>query len=592
MPRQISFRLLALVALIAPAALLAQGGRGGGRAADSIKYVYPTTPQLDKLKAEAATLIDGEAKQIQEMVDEVFSFGEPGFQEFETVKYLTGILEQNGFKVQRNVAGIPTGFVATWGSGKPVISLGSDIDDIPQASNKPGVGWHDPLVEGAPGHGEGHNSGEPLNIAAAIAVKKIMERDHIQGTIQIWDGVAEELMSGKAWFVRAGVFKDVDVTLFTHVGNDLGVSYGQSSSNALISAIFKFKGQAAHAAGAPWRGKSACDAAMLMGMSWEFQREHMEIFQRSHYVIPDCGDQPNVVPPTSSIWFYFRNLDYDRTLAMFEDAKKKATAAAMMTGTQVDTVMMLGSGWSGHFSRPVAEDMYANIKRVGMPTWDDKDQTLAKGTQRELGARETGLLVGDRGLRLNSGAIESQRTGGGSDDIGDVSWVVPTITLNYPSNIPGLPGHHWANAISMATPIAHKGVVAGAKVQAMTMLDILLQPQLVKDAWDYFTNVETKDVKYKSFFSATDQPPTYLNKERMEKYRPLMKPFYYDPKKYSTYLGAVGDQVSNRSQHRAVEKSGKMRRNYTCQTPTTNQHPQLLPLLTVNFQQPTSSCGD
>ncbi len=540
MPRQISFRLLALVALIAPASLLAQGGRGGGRAADSIKYVYPTTPQLDKLKAEAATLIDGEAKQIQEMVDEVFSFGEPGFQEFETVKYLTGILEQNGFKVQRNVAGIPTGFVATWGSGKPVISLGSDIDDIPQASNKPGVGWHDPLVEGAPGHGEGHNSGEPLNIAAALAVKKIMERDHIPGTIQIWDGVAEELMSGKAWFVRAGVFKDVDVTLFTHVGNDLGVSYGQSSSNALISAIFKFKGQAAHAAGAPWRGKSACDAAMLMGISWEFQREHMELAQRSHYVIPDCGDQPNVVPPTASIWYYFRNLDYDRTLAMFEDAKKKATAAAMMTGTQVDTIMMLGSGWSGHFSRPVAEDMYANIKRVGMPTWDDKDQTLAKGTQRELGARETGLLVGDRGLRLNGGAIESQRTGGGSDDIGDVSWVVPTITLNYPSNIPGLPGHHWANAISMATPIAHKGVTAGAKVQAMTMLDILLQPQLVKDAWDYFTNVETKDVKYKSFFSATDQPPTYLNKERMEKYRPLMKPFYYDPKKYSTYLEQLG----------------------------------------------------
>ena len=540
MKRHWLIRLLLLTAVAAPVSLFAQGGRGGGRAADSIKYVYTGTPQLEKLKAEASTLIDGQAKKIQEMVDMVFSFGEPGFQEFETVKYLTGILEENGFKVQRNVAGIPTAFVATWGSGKPVISLGSDIDDIPQASNKPGVGWHDPLVEGAPGHGEGHNSGEPLNIAAALAVKKIMERDHIPGTIQIWDGVAEELMSGKAWLVRAGVFKDVDVTLFTHVGNSLAVSYGQSGSNALISAQFKFKGQAAHAAGAPWRGKSACDAAMLMGMSWEFQREHMELAQRSHYVIPDCGDQPNVVPPTSAIWFYFRNLDYDRTMAMFEDAKKKAQAAAMMTGTQLDTVMMLGSGWSGHFSRPVAEDMYANIKRVGMPKWDEKDQLLAKGTQRELGARETGLLEGDRGLSISGGAIEAQRTGGGSDDIGDVSWVVPTITLNYPSNIPGLPGHHWANAISMATPIAHKGVVAGAKVQAMTMLDILLTPQLVKDAWDYFTNVETKDVKYKSFFAATDQPPIWLNKERMEKFRPLMKPFYYDPKKYASYLDQLG----------------------------------------------------
>ncbi|HVT40940.1 MAG TPA: amidohydrolase [Gemmatimonadaceae bacterium] len=532
--------MLGALTLLTPSLLAAQGrgGRGGFNAADSIKYTYPSTPQLEKLKDDAAREIDGMSKKIQEMVDMVFSFGEPGFQEFETVKYLTGILEQNGFKVQRGVAGIPTAFVATWGSGKPVISLGSDIDDIPQASNKPGVGWHDPIVEGAPGHGEGHNSGEPLNIAAALAVKKIMERDHIAGTIQIWDGVAEELMSGKAWLVRAGVFKDVDVTLFTHVGNDLGVSWGQSGSNALISALFKFKGQAAHAAGAPWRGKSALDAAMLMGMSWEFQREHMDLPQRSHYVIPDGGDQPNVVPSTASIWFYFRHLDFDRTMAMFDDAKKKATAAAMMTGTQVDTIMMLGSGWSGHFSRPIAEAMYQNIKKVGMPTWDDKDQLLAKGIQRELGQRENGLQT--TGGRLAGPALEAMRTGGGSDDIGDVSWVVPTITLNYPSNIPGLPGHHWANAISMATPIAHKGVAAGAKVQAMTMLDILLTPQVVTDAWDYFRTVQTKDIKYKPFFAATDQPPIWLNKERMEKYRPLMQKYYYDPKKYPTYLDQLG----------------------------------------------------
>jgi aminobenzoyl-glutamate utilization protein B len=539
MPRR-TLSLAVAFALLVPGLLTAQGrgGRGGFSAADSIKYTYPSTPQLEKLKADAATEIDGMKKKIQEMVDMVFSFGEPGFQEFETVKYLTGILEQNGFKVQRGVAGIPTAFVATWGSGKPVISLGSDIDDIPQASNKPGVGYHDPIVEGAPGHGEGHNSGEPLNIAAAIAVKKIMERDHIQGTIQVWDGVAEELMSGKAWLVRAGVFKDVDVTLFTHVGNDLGVSWGQSGSNALISAIFKFKGQAAHAAGAPWRGKSALDAAMLMGVSWEFQREHMDLPQRSHYVIPDGGDQPNVVPSTASIWFYFRHLDFDRTLAMFEDAKKKATAAAMMTGTQVDTIMMVGSGWSGHFSRPIAEAMYQNIKKVGMPTWDENDQILAKGIQRELGQRENGLSA--TGGRLGGPANEATRTGGGSDDIGDVSWVVPTITLNYPSNIPGLPGHHWANAISMATPIAHKGVVAGAKVQAMTMLDILLTPQMVTDAWDYFRTVQTKDIKYKPFFAATDMPPIWLNKERMEKYRPLMAKYYYDPKKFDNYLQQLG----------------------------------------------------
>jgi aminobenzoyl-glutamate utilization protein B len=512
---------------------------GGGGAADSIKYRYASTPQLDRLKAEAAREIDAKAKMIQVMVDQVFSYGELGFQETETSKYLSGLLEENGFKVERGVAGMPTAFVARWGSGKPVISLGSDIDDIPQAGQKPGVGYKDPMIVGAPGHGEGHNAGMPLNIAAALVVKKIMERDHIPGTLVLWPGVAEELMSGKAWLVRAGVFKDVDITLFTHVSSDFGVSWGQSSSNALISAIFKFKGSSAHAAGAPWRGKSALDAVMLMATSWEFQREHMPLAQRSHYVIPDGGDQPNVVPSTASIWFYFRQTDYEKTLAMFDDAKVKAKAAAMMTGTAVDTVMMVGSGWSGHFSRPIAEAMYQNIKTVGMPTWDDKDQALATGIQRELGVADSGMTSRTTG-RLEGPLPEAQRTGGGSDDIGDVAWTVPTVTLRFPSNIPNMPGHNWANAISMATPIAHKGVVAGAKAQAMTMLDILLTPQIVTDAWDYFTTVQTKTIKYHPFFAATDQPPIWLNENTMAKYRPEMRKFYYDSKKYGTYLEQLG----------------------------------------------------
>jgi len=524
------------LALVPSSTALAQ--RGGANAADSIKYKYPSTPKLEALKAEAAKEIDAKAKTIQEMVDQVFSFGELGMQEVETSKYLTGLLEQNGFKVERGVAGIPTAFVAKWGSGKPVISLGSDIDGIPQAWNEPGVGYKQTHIQGAPGHGEGHNSGMPLNVAAAIVVKKIMQRDKIPGTLVLWPGVAEEQMSGKAWLVRAGVFKDVDVTLFTHVGQSLQVSWGQSGSNALISAIFKFKGSSAHAAGAPWRGKSALDAVMLMGQAWEFHREHMELPQRSHYVIKDGGDQPNVVPSTASIWFYFRERDYPRTMAMFEAAKKMAQGATLMTDTQIDTIMMIGSGWSGYFSRPVAEAMYENIQKVGMPTWDEKDQTLAKGIQRELGVPDSGLST--RPGRLNGPVNEATRMGGGSDDIGDVSWNVPTITLNYPSNIPGMPGHNWANAISMATPIAHKGVVAGAKVQAMTILDILLTPQIVTDAWDYFNTVQTKDVKYKPFFAPTDKPPIWLNADIMAQYRPEMRKYYYDPKKYKTYLDQLG----------------------------------------------------
>jgi aminobenzoyl-glutamate utilization protein B len=486
-------------------------------------------------------------KQAQVMVDSVFSFGELGFQEFETSKYLTGILEKEGFKIERGVAGIPTAFVATWGSGKPVIALGSDIDDIPQASQKPGVAWHEALIEGAPGHGEGHNSGMPLNILAALSVKKIMEREHLQGTIKLWPGVAEEELGSKAQFVRAGVFKDVDIVLFCHVGANLGVSYGPTSSNGLVSVEYSFKGESAHAAGAPWRGKSALDAVELMDVGWNFRREHLRLAQRSHYVITNGGDQPNVVPPNATVWYYFREADYEHIMDMWKIGNNMAQAATLMTDTTY-TSRLLGSAWPGYFNKPIAEDMYENIKKVGLPVWSEEDQTLAKALQKELKVPVNGLATKIQPLRAprvqpaegEGEGGQQQPTGGGSDDIGDVSWVVPTVTLNYPSNIPGGPGHNWANAIAMATPIAHKGVVAGAKVQAMTMLDILLHPELVKNAWDYFNNVQNKGTTYKSFLRPEDKPAIWLNQAIMDKYRPEMKKFYYDPSKYDTYLEQLG----------------------------------------------------
>ncbi|HEX3745202.1 MAG TPA: peptidase dimerization domain-containing protein [Bryobacteraceae bacterium] len=505
------------------------------------------------MKADLVGQIDAMKKQAQVMVDSVFSFGELGFQEFETSAYLSGILEKEGFKIEHNYAGVPTAWVASWGSGKPVISLGSDIDDIPQASQKPGVGYHDPIVESAPGHGEGHNSGVPLNIIAALAVKKVMEREHLQGTIRLWPGVAEELVGAKAYFVKAGMFKDVDVCLFTHVAAGFGVSSGPAmNQNGLVSVEYMFKGESAHAAAAPWRGKSALDAVELMDVGWNFRREHLRLAQRSHYVITDGGDQPNVVPPSAAVWYYFREADYDHIIDLWQKGDNTAKGATLMTDTSF-TSRLLGSAWPGYFSKPIADDMEANIAKVGMPQWSDEDQALAKGLQKELGQRVSGLSTrvptprppqpqreargGDGGFGGEGGP---QPTGGGSDDIGDVSWNVPTVTLRYPSNIPGGPGHNWANGVSMATPIAHKGVIAGAKVQAMTMIDILVHPELVAQAWDYFNNVQTKDMKYKSFIRPGDKPALWLNKTTMEKYRPEMKKFYYDPVKYDTYLEQLG----------------------------------------------------
>jgi aminobenzoyl-glutamate utilization protein B len=344
------------------------------------------------------------------------------------------------------------------------------------------------------------------------------------------------------------MFKDVDVCLFAHVAANLGVSWGGSlNTNGLVSVEYMFKGESAHAAGSPWRGKSALDAVELMDVGWNFRREHLRLAQRSHYVITNGGDQPNVVPPTASVWYYFREADYDHIMDMWRIGDNMAKAATLMTDTTV-TSRLLGSAWAGHFNRPIAEAMYENIKKVGLPQWSEDDQTMAKGLQKELKQPLRGLPTKVAELRPPRVETPSDGadgpgvgpTGGGSDDIGDVSWNVPTVTLRYPANIPGGPGHNWANGIAMATPIAHKGVVAGAKVQAMTMLDILLHPELVSKSWDYFKNVQTKDMQYKSFLRPEDKPAIWLNKEMMEKYRPQMQKMYYDASKYATYLEQLG----------------------------------------------------
>ena len=494
--------------------------------------------QLAAFKQEAVRDVAARATFTQQMVDQIFSFAELGFQETETSRYLIDLLKKNGFTVREGVAGIPTAWVATWGTGKPVISLGSDIDDIPQASQKPGVACHVPMIEGAPGHGEGHNSGQAVNITAALAVKKLMERERLPGTIQIWPGVAEELLGSKAYYVRDGLFKDVDIVLFSHVHDNLATSWGDAAGSGLLSVQFSFVGRSAHAAGAPWRGRSALDAVELMDVGWNFRREHLRLQQRSHYVITNGGDQPNVVPPTASVWYYFRELDYPHIMEMYALGDTMARAAAMMTSTTLLPDRILGSAWPGHFNRVVAEDMYENIKQVGLPEWSDADQKLAKALQRELGVPDSGLA---RKLdTLESPLPLNRRTGGGSDDIGDVSWNVPTVTLRFPSNIPGLPGHNWANAISMATPIAHKGATAGAKVMAMTMLDFLMRPELVSQAWDYFRNVQTKDVKYQPLIRPQDRPAIELNRDVMARFRPQMRQFYYNPAKYRTYLEQLG----------------------------------------------------
>ena len=479
--------------------------------------------------------VETRRKLAQVMNDTVFSFGELAYQEFETSKYLTSLLEKNGFSVERGIAGMPTAWVARWGSGRPVIALGSDIDCLPKASQKPGVAYREPLVEGAPGHGEGHNSGLAVNIVAALAVKDLMEREKFSGTLVVWPGVAEELLGGKAFFVRAGMFKDVDAVLFTHVSDDFSTAWGQPTGTGMISVEYTFEGESAHAAARPWRGRNALRAVELMNIGWDFRREQLRPEQRSHYVITNGGDQPNVIPPLASVWYFFREMDFENIKKNYEIGNKIAEAAAMMTDTKV-TRKVIGTAAPRHFNKTLAETVQTNIEKVGLPKWTDDEQTFAKAVQRLAEGKEVGLNTEARKLEPPLARPES----GASDDIGDVSWAVPTVTLRYPANIPNLPGHNWANAIAMATPIAHKGIVAGSKVMAMTMIDLLMRPELIQDAKMYFTDVQLKNNKVLPLLSETDQPQIHLNRETMERFRPQMRKFYYDATKYDTYLDQLG----------------------------------------------------
>jgi aminobenzoyl-glutamate utilization protein B len=482
--------------------------------------------------------VDKRAKLVQEMVDSIFSFAEPGFQEYRTSEYITGILEKNGFKVERGVAGIPTAWTATWGSGGPLIALGSDIDALLGLSQVPGVPTIQPQVPGAPGHGEGHNSGMPAVVAAALSIKDVMEKHKLQGRLMLWPGVAEELIATKAFYVKAGLFEGVDACIFTHVSKELSTSWGPANNNGAVSVEYTFTGKTAHSAGSPWAGRSALDGVELMNIAWNMRREHLPLSQRSHYVITNGGGQPNVVPGEATVWYYFRDQKFAAIRELYEIGNTISQAAAQMTGTTVKR-RVLGYAAPNFGNKPLAEAAYENMKAIGMPQWSEDDQAFARAVQEANGFKIEKLATEVAPLKTPD-TVDADGPRGGSDDIGDIMWTVPTITIRFPSNIPNAIGHNVTSAMAMATPIAHKGAVTGAKAVALTVLDMLTTPELLASAKDYFHNVQLKDTKYDPVLGPDDQPAIHLNKELMERMRPAMTKYYYNPRKYSSYLQQLG----------------------------------------------------
>jgi aminobenzoyl-glutamate utilization protein B len=372
-------------------------------------------------------------------------------------------------------------------------------------------------------------------IAAALSAKAVMEKNHIKGRLMIWPGVAEELLATKAYYVRAGLFKDVDLSIFTHVSSDFGTGYGEMGQNGMVSVEYTFKGKTAHSAGMPWEGRSALDGVEIMDTAWNFRREHLPVTQRSHYVITNGGGQPNIVPEKASVWYYFRDRTFGAVRSLYDTGNEIAEAAAKASGTTV-TKQILGYAAPNFGNKPLAEVAYANIKAVGMPKWSADDQAFAKAAQTIN--KRTPKPLPDTIGELSTPETRGRSIGGGSDDIGDIMWAVPTITIRYPANIPNMIGHNVLSAMAMATPIAHKGVESGAKALAMTILDIMTTPKLVAEAKAYFNDVQLKTDKYDPILG--EKPAIWLNEKTMREMRPAMEKFYYDAAKYPTYLDQLG----------------------------------------------------
>ena len=393
--------------------------------------------QSDKVKDEKAHCfgyLDRNATAIATLNDSIFYFGELGMQEIETAKLMTGLLEEGGFRVERGIAGFPTGFCASYGSGRPLIAIHTEYDSNPDNSQVSGVAEHKPIIDGAPGHCEGHNTNGAVLVAGALAAKAAMDTFGLTGTLKVFGAPAEEQLISRPYFVRDGWFDDVDIAFAPHIGGDYSVGYGLIQS-ALISAIFTFHGETAHAGVAPWKGRDALDSVVLMDMGLAQFREHFTPSMRAHRVITDGGHQPNVIPRVAAVWWFFRDSMADGAMKLFEQARKIAEGAAMMTNTGV-TVDMMSAVWPVRGNRTLAELVQREMELVGMPEWTKEEDDLARAVQAEAKVPVEGLK---RGIDALKGPAV-QRTA--ANDAGDISWKVPMVKFYFPGNIPNIDFHH------------------------------------------------------------------------------------------------------------------------------------------------------
>lgn len=513
-------------------------------------------------------------KILAEINDAIWSYAELGLEEYNTANLLVNYLEKEGFTVEKGVAGMPTAFVATFSNGPgPTIGVLGELDALPMLSQEVANPDHAPVTEIkgaiAPGHACTHNTMGTAAAGTVVAVKKAMEEGGFTGTIKMFGSPAEETVISRPFMVHAGLFDDVDIVIDNHGGDGFGASYGVGS-NTNWSFSITFHGKTAHSGGSPWVGRSALDAVQIMNTSTEYLREHLHYTSRMHYVITEGGEGPNVVPDRATTWYYVRNSD-KLIKSDFERVLNCAKAAALATDTQMEMTPYTAIHQC-YRVETLANLVQDNIKKVGMPKWTEEEQKFVKAIQKGVGAEEIGL-TDDSVIADKPSGAPAVFVGGGSSDIGEVSLVVPLTSVRFPTSAPGAIGHHWTTTAVTGSTVAHKGVVAGAQVMAVSAIELMTNPDKIAEIKEDFKKMQAthfynykndgkslildengkaqyisylpyffgKAGKYKHdpengiFFVPEGKevaPPVGFLSEQMSKYRPQMSKHYKTPAWY------------------------------------------------------------
>ena len=426
--------------------------------------------KLSKNKKEIIGSIERQKDRLIEISDKIWEAAETSLQEFKSSKYLSDYAEENGFTVERGVADIPTAFTATYGSGRPYIGIMGEYDANAGISQKRQP-TKETRIKGGAGHGCGHNLFGTASLGAAIAIKELIEKGEISGTIIFFGTPAEETIFAKVWMVRAGLFDDLDVCMDWHPGDKTEAS--TQSSKALVDFRVKFYGNASHASADPWNGNSAVDAMELFTTGLNYYREHIKPTARIHYDIEKAGDVVNVVPEYAQIWTRLRENDRDDVDILYDRAKTIAEAAAMMANVTHEIDLISGI-YEIQPNRTGAGILQKNLESLGDISYTDEEIKYANTILKEAGKPEKGIDGKINPLR------ETFPAQGGSTDVGDVSQVVPVISLSATASAKGGPWHSWAVVACTGMSIGHKGLVYASKALAMTMSDLYENPKLLE----------------------------------------------------------------------------------------------------------------